>query len=186
MKQKTYSRANKLFLILSLLFTFVHPISADEDSRHELENMHVTINAASYKNCKFIEKETIKGKEYIKGKASSYNKDGEANAGILLQPCAEYAIKTKFPGGTYNITVFYAIDKEKAPESPQISIGINTQKAQHIEIKNKLINSVKASFKVNFFKGKNHTVKVWFPSEGVKIREIRINRALINKKQEEK
>ena len=173
--------------LLSLFMVSFQSVWADDDNqKHELENMRVTIQASDYKNSKFIEKEVVKGKEYIKGKASSYNRHGEANATTLLQPCAEYAIKSKLPGGTYNVTVFYAIDKDKAPETPQISIGINTQKAQHIEIKNKLVNSVKASFKVNFLKGKNHTVKVWFPSEGVKIREIKIARALLPKKDSDK
>ena len=187
MRHYTKTKWGKLILLLSFLSIAFQPIWADDDNqKHELENMRVNILAIDYKNSKFIEKEVIKGKEYIKGKASSYNKHGEANAKTLLQPCAEYAIKSKMPGGTYNVTVYYAIDKEKAPETPLISIGINTQKAQHIEIKNKLVNSVKASFKVNFLKGKNHTVKVWFPSEGVKVREIKIAKALLPKKNSDK
>ena len=168
--------------VLTFLFSVSAVSAKDEVEKHELENMRVTIQAAQYKSGKFIEKETIKGKEYIMGKASSYNKKGEANAGTMLQPNAEYLIKSKMAGGTYNVTVYYEIDKEKAPEKPKISIGINTQKAQHIEIKDKLVNSVKATFKVNFFKGKQHTVKLWFPSEGVKVREIRIAKALLPKK----
>ena len=174
-------------LTWGLLFSAMFVPSAyaqKEESRHELENMHVTIQAAQYKKGQFIETEVINGKEYIKGKSSSYNKKGEANAGTLLQPGAEYAVKTKLPGGTYNVTVYYAIDKEQVPDSAKISIGMNTQKAQHIAIKNKLVNSVKTSFKVNFIKGKHHTVKLWFPSAGVKVREIRIARALLPKKKE--
>lgn len=187
MRHYTKTRLGKLFLLLSFLSASVQPLCADNHKeRHELENMHVSIQATEFKSSKFIDTEIIKGKGYIKGKASSYNKKGDANAKTLLQPCAEYAIKSKLPGGTYNVTIFYAIDKEKAPKNPMISIGINTQKAQHIEIKNKLVNNVKASFKVNFFKGKNHTVKVWFPSEGVKVREIRIARALVPKKNTDK
>ena len=183
MRHYTKTMIGKLFLFLSFLSVCSQPIWADnKKNKHELDKMHVTIEATSYKHSQFIEKETIRGKEYIKGKASSYNKHGEAKTKTLLQPCAEYAIQSKLPGGTYNVTVFYAIDKEKAPDKPQISISINTQKAQHIEIKNKLINSVKASFKVNFFKGKSHTVKVWFPSEGVQVRDIKIARALLPKK----
>ena len=185
MKLYTKTKLSRMLGLLFLLTLPFQPVRADgNDQKHELENMHVTIDAADYKTAKFIEKETVKGKEYIKGKASSYNKRGEANAKTLLQPCAEYAIKSKLPGGTYNVTVFYAIDKDKAPEVPMISIGINTQQAQHIEIKDKLINSVRASFKVNFFKGKQHTVKVWFPSEGVKVREVRIAKALLPKKKD--
>ena len=185
MKHYITPHLGKIVCLLTFFtLTFPHLHAEEEPSKHELENMHVTIPATSYKTAKFIETETIKGKEYIKGKASSYNKKGEANAKTLLQPCAEYAIKSKLPGGTYNVTVYYAIDKDKAPEVPQISIGINTQKAQHIEIKDKLVNSVRASFKVNFFKGKQHTVKVWFPSEGVKVREVRIAKALLPKKKD--
>ena len=182
MKQSTKNNIKQLFLAIAMLTVSHQSLSANDDNKHELENMRVTIQATDYKNSKFIERETIKGKEYIKGKASSYNKEGVANAGTLLQPCAEYQIKSKIAGGTYNITVHYSIDKETAPEVPQIAIGINTQKPQHIEIKDKLINTVKASFKVNFFKGKSHTVKVWFPSQGVKIHEIKIAKALLPKK----
>lgn len=182
MKYCILSKKKKLSMLILLLLVTVLPVMANDDDRHEMKNMQVTIDAVKYKSSRFIEKETIKGKEYIKGKSSSYNKNGEANAGRLLQPNAEYIINTKLPGGTYNITVFYQIDKEKAPEFPKIAIGINTQQPEEIEIKNKLVNSVKASFNVNFFKGKKHTVKVFFPSEGVKIREIKVVRALIPKK----
>ena len=182
MKQMTQNYFQKLLLVFAIFTVSVQSVHADDDEKHELDNMRVTIKATEYKHSKFIEKETIKGKEYITGKASSYKKNGEANAGTLLQPCAEYAIKSKMPGGTYNITVHYAIDKETAPENPEIAIGINTQKPQHIAIKNKLINTVKASFKVKFIKGKSHTVKVWFPSQGVKINEIKIAKAIIQKK----
>ena len=181
----TMTKLGRCILPVLTFFLSVSPsLAKDEVEKHELENMRVTIQAAQYTNSKFVEKETIKGKEYIMGKASSYNKKGEANAGTLLQPNAEYRIKSKMAGGTYNVTVYYAIDKDKAPEHPKISIGINTQKAQEIEIKDKLVNSVKASFKVNFLKGKQHTVKLWFPSEGVKVREIRIVKAILPKKKE--
>lgn len=189
MKYRNFTERVKFSLLTLFLFAAILPAMAitervtdDDDGKHDMKNMNVTIEASLYKSSRFIEKETIKGKEYIYGKSSSYNKKGEANAGRILQPNAEYAIRTKLPGGTYNITVFYQIDKEKAPETPKVAIGINTQEAQEIEIKNKLVNSVKASFNVNFLKGKKHTVKVWFPSEGVKIREIKVARALIPKK----
>lgn len=183
MRQITKTNFGKLFFTLACFIVCITPLHADEHKpKHELENMHVTIQATSYKHSQFIEKESIKGKDYIKGKASSYNKEGQAKTKTLLQPCAEYSIKSKMPGGAYHVTIHYAIDKEAAPENPEIAIGINTQKPQHIHIKNKLINKVKATFKVNFFKGKNHTVKVWFPSEGVKIHEIKISRALVSQK----
>ncbi len=176
-------------LILSF-FTFsiiAFSINAqDEKTKHEMENMHVSIQASQYKSGKFIEKEEIKGKEYIFGKSSSYNKEGKANAGILLQPHAEYVIKSKLPGGTYNVTVFYHIDKDKAPENPKISVGMDLQKVQELEVKDKLIDRVKTSFKVNFLRGKQHTVKLWFPSAGVMVREINISRAILPKKDSDK
>lgn len=182
MKHFTMKKWAKTMLCLWALLFGALPVSAQESDRHELEHLHVTIKAGEYKRSKFIEKEIIKGKEYIKGKASSYNKSGEANAGILLQPNAEYLIKSKMPGGAYQVTVYYALDKEQAPENPRISIGMNTQEPQHIEIKNKLVNSVKTSFKVKFLKGNKHTVKIWLPSAGVKVREVRITRALLPQK----
>ena len=186
MKHYQTATFKKVLFTLLTLGILSHPAAAENDNKHELENMHVTIQATEFKSSQFIETEVIKGKEYIRGKASSYNKKGEANAGILLQPHAEYAIKSKLPGGTYNITVFYQIDTDKAPSTPKISIGMNTQKAQDIEIKNKLVNSVKTSFKVKLLKGKQHTVKLWFPSAGVKVREIRINKAILPKKDSSK
>lgn len=183
MKHYLTSNLAKVLLVICS-FMSVSPIWADEDDKHELENLHVTIPATEFKSSQFLDKEVIKGKTYIKGKSSSYNKKGEANAKTLLQPNAEYVIKSKLPGGTYNVTVFYVLDEKEMPEKPMISVGMNMQKAQHLEIEKKLINSVKASFKVNFIKGKQHTLKIWFPSEGVKVREIRIARALLPKKKD--
>ena len=165
-------------LFLSSGLTSLHA----QDSTHKLENMHVTIQATDYKHSKFVEHETIKRKEYIFGKATSYKKNGEANAGIMLQPYADYVIKSNMAGGSYNVTIHYQIDKETAPKNPMLAIAIDAQKPQYIEIKNKLVNTVKANFKVKFIKGKSHTIRVWFPSQGVKINELKINKALVNKK----
>ena len=169
-----------LFLTLSL---FAVQLSAKDDKpKHELENFQVTIQAKEFKKSQFIQTEVIKGEEYIYGKPSSYDKKGEAHTGALLQPTAEYVIKSKLPGGSYNVTVFYTIDSDKAPETPKIGIAMDLQKVQELEVKKKLVNSVKTSFKVNFLKGKHHTVKICLPSEGVKVREIKVTRALLPKK----
>lgn len=172
-------------LILPFLFLtlFCASVRAQQDASYQMENMHVTIPAVDYKSAHFIERVTVGGKEYIMGKPSSYKKNGEANAGTLLQPHAEYVISSKLSGGSYHVLVYYSIDREKAPETPKISIGMNTQKAQEVELSEKSLSKyAKATFKVNFLKGKKHTVKLWFPSEGVRVREIKVMRALFNKK----
>lgn len=181
MKHSYSQTLRKLTLSFVTLLAVSLSATADDKEKHEMSNMCVVIPATEYKTCHFIEKETIGNKEYIMGKSTSYTKKGEANAGTLLQPYAEYEIKNKIPGGGYHVTVFYTIDKEKAPQTPKISIGMNTQKPQEIEIKDKLVKSVRATFKVNFLKGQNHTVKIWFPSEGVKVHEIKVTRALLPK-----
>lgn len=171
-----------VFLFLTLFVMTGHLFAKDKTEKHELENLQVTIQATEFKKSQFINTEVIKGEKYIYGKPSSYDKKGEAHTGALLQPTAEYVIKSKLPGGSYNVTVFYTIDSEKAPETPKIGIGMDLQKMQELEVKKKLINSVKTSFKVNFLKGKHHTVKICLPSEGVKVREIKVTRAILPKK----
>lgn len=167
-------------LVTVVLCTFS---SYAQEERHEMENMHVTIPATEYKSSHFIEKEIVKGKEYITGKSSSYKKNGEANVGTLLQPYAEYVISSKLPGGSYHVLVYYTLDKEKTPDTPKISISMNTQKAQEVELTSKQLKKyAKATFKVNFLKGKKHTVKIWFPSQGVRVSEIKVMRALFNSK----
>lgn len=174
----------RLFGALMALAVFVTPASAQKGEVHEVENMHVTIPATSYNNSRFIEQGNSGGKTYITGKASSYKRNGEANAGAMLQPCAEYVISNKMLGGSYNVLVYYSVDSDKVPASPRIAVGMNTQEAQQLEVKtNKLPNKyVKANFKVKLLKGKKHTVKVWLPSEGVRIHEIKVLRALFNSK----
>ena len=52
---------------------------------------------------------------------------------------------------------------------------------EEMAIKNKLINTVKADFKVKALRGKKHTLKVWLPSQGVQINKFEIRRKLISK-----
>lgn len=172
-----------LICTLILLFGPVSPLSAQSAS-HEVEGMHVTIPATDYKTSRFIEREVFKGKTCIKGKPSSYKKNGEANAGALLQPYAEYEISNKILGGSYNILVYYSVDEEQAPANPRLCVGMNTQQARELALKtNRVPNKyVKANFKVKLLKGKKHTIKIWLPSKGVRVHEIKVLRALFNSK----
>lgn len=158
--------------------------SAQDNTRHEVENMHVTIPATAYKSAGFIETVTVNGKEYVCGRSSSYKRNGEANAGTLLQPHAEYVISNKMLGGSYHVLVYYTLDRDRMPASPRISIGMNTQKPQEVELKTgrQPDKYAKATFKVSLLKGKKHTVKIWLPSEGVRVSQIKVMRALFNKK----
>lgn len=60
--------------------------------------------------------------------------------------------------------------------------GMDMVGSKEVEIKKSLLNVAKATFNVKFLKGKNHTVKIWFPTEGVEIHRVEVNKALINKK----
>ena len=93
----------KLLLFFSILFSLTSlTLSAQIDDKHEMSNMRVSINAVDYNSSRFIDKVTEKKKDYIAGKGSAYNKKGEAKK--ALAPYAEYEIKSKLAGGTYNIT----------------------------------------------------------------------------------
>ncbi len=171
----------KLLLFFSILFSLTSlTLSAQTDDKHEMSNMRVSINAVDYNSSRFIDKVTEKKKDYIAGKGSAYNKKGEAKK--ALAPYAEYEIKSKLAGGTYNITVYYSIDKKNTPDEPVILVGMDLQEPNEIAIKNKLVNSVRTSIPVKALRGKNHKLKIWLLSEGVKIDRFEVSRALINKK----
>ena len=53
---------------------------------------------------------------------------------------------------------------------------------EEIAIKKKLINTVKADFKVKALRGKNHTLKVWLPAQGVQINKFEIRRKIFSSK----
>lgn len=170
----------KLFYLFAALMLSVSTfVSAEE--KHELENMQASIEATAHKNSRSLTTTTNNGKTYIAGKATAYNKNGEAIGGKLLWPYAEYAFASKLTGGQYNITVSYRVDKETLPENARILVGLDLQEAKELEIKSKLLNQVKVTFNANLLKGKNHTVKLWLPSEGVQIQKIEVRRALIKK-----
>ncbi|MEG1587477.1 MAG: hypothetical protein RR346_11465, partial [Bacteroidales bacterium] len=82
-------------------------------------------------------------------------------------------------GGKYNITIHYRIEKNKLPDNARIQVGLDLQSAQEVEIKSKVISTVKVSFDAKLLKGKNHTLKLWLPSEGVEIQKIEIRRAFL-------
>lgn len=186
MKRLDLWRLGRLLFAVSVILSIL-PAQAGNKEVHEVEKMHVTIAATDYNHAQFVERGTLNGKTYITGKASSYKRNGQANAGVMLQPHAEYVISNKVLGGSYNVLVYYSVDSDKAPSSPRLGIGMNTQQVQELEVKtNRLPNKyVKANFKVKLLKGKKHTVKVYFPSEGVRVHEIKVLRALFNTKDKE-
>ncbi len=170
----------RFLLLTALLLSIVSLVVSAQDA-HEMENMRVSVSATAYKSSRFIEKGTSKGKEYIEGRSSAYNKKGEAANFKALAPYAEYSLSSKMSGGTYEVTVYYTLDKKNAPDDPQIILGMDLLDTQDVTIKNKLINTVKADFKVKALRGKNHILKVWLPSEGVQINKFEIRRKLISK-----
>lgn len=172
----------KLSLLFTTLLLSVSVFLYADDDKHELENMHASIDAIAHKNARHITTKEQGNKEYIFGKTTSYNKKGEAIGGKILWPYAEYAFASKMTGGQYNITVHYRIEKDKLPSNARILVGLDLQEAKELEIKQKLINTVKATFDAHLLKGKNHTIKLWLPSEGVEIQKIEVRRALIKKK----
>lgn len=165
-----------LFLILSSI-----SIQLSAQDKHEMDNMRVTVSADVYKSSRFIEKGKDKGKSYITGKSSSYNKKGESANKKALAPYAEYSLSSKMSGGTYEVTVYYTLDKKNTPDNPIVIVGMDLLDTEEIAIKNKLINTVKADFKVKALRGKNHTLKIWLPSQGVEINKFEVRRKLINK-----
>lgn len=173
----------RLIFLFTIFFSFLSlTLSAQSNDKHEMENMRASVTATEFNNSRYIETVTRKNKEYIQGKKSSYNKKGVSVNKKTLAPYAEYALKSKLAGGTYNVTVYYDIDKKTAPDEPVIIVGMDLLDTEEITIKNKLVNSVRTSFKVKALRGKNHTLKIWLPSQGVGISRIEVGRALISKK----
>ncbi|MEG1616385.1 MAG: hypothetical protein RR202_09880 [Bacteroidales bacterium] len=167
--------------LLALVMSFSTLLFADDD-KHELTNYTVSVPATDYKSSRFLEKSETNGKDYIHGKGSSYNKKGEAISGKALWPYADYVLSSKLMGGTYTVTVHYRIDKDKTPDNPRILVGMDLLEAQELQVEKKLFNTVKATFNTKLLKGKNHTLKVWFPCEGVEIQKFEVRRAIITKK----
>ena len=171
----------KITLMFLALIMSAVTVFADDD-KHELTNTTVTIPAKEFKSSRFIEKRSSGGKDYIYGKETSYKKNGEAVSGKALMPYAEYKISSKLMGGDYVITVHYKIDKDKTPNNPSIILGMDLLESQELNVDKKLINTVRATFDTKLLKGKNHTMKIWLPSEGVEIQKFEVRRAIIKKK----
>ncbi len=169
----------KKFLFLLSTILFISTISVVAQDKHEMQNMRVSILSKEHKNSRFIEEGSSKGKEYIQGKKSSYNKKGESVNKKSLAPYAEYGISSGLAGGTYEVTVHYILDKNATPDEPQIILGMDLLDSQELTIKNKLINTVKADFKVKALRGKNHTLKIWLPSQGVRVHKFEVRKKLI-------
>ena len=91
-------------------------------------------------------------------------------------------MSSKLAGGTYEVTIHYNLDKSTIPDEPIVLVGMDLLDAKEIAIKNKLINTVKADFKVKSLRGKNHTLKLWLLSQGVQVNKIDVRRKLISKK----
>ena len=171
----------KVLFLVTLIISFISINLSAQDS-HDMDNMRVSIPATEFKSSRFIETGTNKSKDYIQGKSSSYNKKGESANKNLLALYEEYAISSKMSGGTYEITVYYTLDKNNTPDEPLVMVGMDLQGNEEIAIKNKLINTVKADFKVKALRGKNHTLKVWLPSQGVQINKFEIRRKIFSSK----
>lgn len=170
---------------LSVLFTALvvscsSVLFANNNNQHEMENMQVTIEASEHRNSRFIDSKKINSKECILGKDGNYNRKGEANGNKGVWPYAEYNIVTKSASNaTYHVTVHYRVDKDKVADNPKLLIGMDLLEPEEVEIKNKNAGTVRASFNVKMIKGKNHTLKVWFPSAGIAVDKFDIRRAII-------
>ena len=174
----------KFLFALALVLGTANALRADEPT--QMEHMHASLEAPAYKTARFIEKTTYNGKEYITGKETSYNKEGEANGGRLVWPHVTYDIQSKMMGGTYHVTVYYRVDKETVASNPTILVGMDLLEPETISVReeNKLINTAKATFKVKVLNGKKHSVKVWFPSEGILVNKIDVRKAIFSKKED--
>ncbi len=169
-------------MMLSFLIAFSVSLFAQSDERHAMTNSSVTINAVDYRKSRSIDKVKDGSREFIIGKKSVYNLAGSKDPSKLLQPYAEYIVKSKWAGGTFKVTVTYKIDKderkENANKTRKVRIGLDENSPMEIELKNSSSGYLKASseFKINFLRGKNHTVKVWLPSKGVMIDKVEMRR----------
>ena len=97
-------------------------------------------------------------------------------------PYAEYGLSSKVMGGDYSVTVHYRLDKDKTPDKPYILLGMDLLEAEELQLDKKIINTVKARFKTKALRGKNHTLKIWIPCEGVEIQKFEVRKHIIGKK----
>lgn len=147
-------------------------------NRHEMKAFGLTIESNKYRNGRKIEYVETKKRDYIKGRNSSYRRDG-----IPLDrhqsPYVEFPIETKLPGGSFFVTVVYRISGDFAELRKQgIYLEMDDMGAQFYEFKRArgLVLRHTSEIKVNAWKGNKHSVKIWLPTEGVEIDKIEIRR----------
>lgn len=171
----------KSFILFSVLIFCIN-FSLSANDKHQMKNMHVSIAATSHKYSRFLGVTEYKSKTYVAGKKSSYDKVGEAKGNKVVWPYAEYSLSSKWAGGTYIVTVHYSINKDNVSnQPPKILLGMDLLEPQELVLKNKIIDTVKATFKVKILRGEKHTLKVWLPSRGVQISKFEVRKALISK-----
>ncbi|MGL5682760.1 MAG: hypothetical protein ACRDDZ_06870 [Marinifilaceae bacterium] len=171
----------QITLLIAIFALSVGALWAQE-GKHELDNFTVSVPATDHKSARFINEKTVNGKTYIHGQGSSYKKNGTASTGKALMPYAEYTLSSKVMGGDYSVTVHYRLDKDKMPDKPHILVGMDLLEAEELQLEKKLINTVKARFKTKLLRGKNHTLKIWFPCEGVEVQKFEVRKHIISKK----
>lgn len=172
----------KSFILFSV-FIFCITFSLSANDKHQMKDMHVSIAATAHKYARFLGTTEYKNKTYVVGKKSSYDKAGEAKGKKAVWPYAEYALASNLAGGTYVVTVHYSINKDDvSDQSPKILLGMDSLEPQELILKNKLTDTVKATFNVKLLRGEKHTLKVWLPSRGVQITKFEVRKALIGKK----
>lgn len=176
-----YKFMKKSFILFFvLIFCIIFSLSAND--KNQMKNMHVSIAATAHKYSRFLGVTEYKNKTYVVGKKSSYDKAGEAKGKKTVWPYAEYSLASNLAGGTYVVNVHYSINKDEISDrSPKILLGMDTLEPQELILKNKITDTVKATFKVKILRGEKHTLKVWLPSRGVQISKFEVRKALISK-----
>ena len=162
----------QLFYTLLLLITSFNLSYSQDSDRHQMNNSFVSINAVDYRSSRIIENFRDNGRDFITAKDSK-----------LLQPYAEYGIRSKMAGGTFKVTITYKITKEELKNKDTkrfVKLALDENKAEEIELKESHSGYLRASaeFNLKFLRGKNHVVKLWLPSKGVMVDKIEIRRKL--------
>lgn len=175
---------NKLLKSLILCFVATLAIYAQTDERHQMSNSHVSINAIDFRSSRNLETVKDGNRDFIMGKAKTYDNAKDGEPGKLFQPYAEYGIKSKMAGGTFKVTIIYKIDKEERKENKgatrKVRLALDEHSPVEIELKESGLGYLKAvqEFDMKFLRGKNHVVKLWLPSRGVMVDKIDIRRKL--------
>lgn len=171
----------RLLFLLLVLFGVLNFSYAQE--RHELENMRVKIQSDEFNKSRKIEKKKSGVRDYIYGDPLAYALSKTKPLGKLIAPSAEYLIKTKLAGGTYEVTIGYrALKSDKFTGDPEIILGFDELPTKEISLDySKNVKKKKVDFKVNFLRGKNHKLKLYLTTPNVEIDYIEVRKKLINK-----